>query len=81
MQAHADSEAGISQIVELKNPGSLITRSTEETSKRFLVSTAFDKPEFKIWTFDADKMQLEPHIMIRTSFTNGIRYVLETSPE
>ena len=52
-----------------------------ETDKRFLVTTAFDKPEFKIWTFDQEKCQLEPHIMIRTSFSGGIRYVLETSPE
>ena len=45
------------------------------------MTTAFDKPEFKMWTFDAEKCLLEPHIMIRTSFGNGIRFVLETAPE
>ena len=81
MEAHADSAAGISCIIELKNPGPLITRSVDTEGKRFLVSTAFDKPEFKMWTFDEAKCSLEPHIMIRTSFTNGIRFVLETAPE
>ena len=80
MEAHADSEAGISQIVELTRPGPLITRNAG-AHKKFLVTTAFDKPEFKMWTFDEEKCQLEPHIMIRTSFTNGIRFVLETAPE
>jgi len=52
MEAHCDSAAGISQIIELKNPGSLITRGASGERKKFLVTTAFDKPEFKMWTFD-----------------------------
>jgi len=71
---------GISQIRELKNPGELITRD-KNSDKRFLVTTAFDKPEFKIWTLSNDaKCELQPHIMIRTSFTYGICFVIESSP-
>jgi len=81
MEAHCDSKVGISQIIELKQPGALITRGASSENKKFLVTTAFDKPEFKMWTFDQDKCQLEPHIMIRTSFSTGIRFVLETAPE
>ena len=81
VEAHADSPAGISQIVELKQPGPLITRGVGDASTKFLVTTAFDKPEFKMWTFDESSCALNPHIMIRTSFTNGIRFVLETAPE
>jgi hypothetical protein len=81
MEAHADSKLGISQIIELKQPGGLITRGASCDEKKFLVTTAFDKPEFKMWTFDQEKCLLEPHIMIRTSFSNGIRFVLETAPE
>jgi hypothetical protein len=43
------------------------------------VTTAFDKPEFKIWTLDS-KCDLQPHIMIKTSFSEGICFVLESSP-
>jgi len=81
VEAHGDSTAGISQIVELKQPGPLITRSVSGVEKKFFVTTAYDKPEFKMWTFDTEKCQLDPHIMIRTSFANGIRFVLETAPE
>lgn len=58
----------------------MITRD-KNTDKRFLVTTAYDKPEFKIWTLSNDeKCELLPHIMIKTSFADGIRYVLESSP-
>lgn len=80
INAHEESAMGISQIRELKTPGELITRD-KNSDKRFLVTTAFDKPEFKIWTLSNDaKCELQPHIMIRTSFTDGICFVLESSP-
>ena len=45
------------------------------------MTTAFDKPEFKIWTLSNDaRCELLPHIMIRTSFADGICFVLESSP-
>lgn len=81
VDAHDGSTAGISQIVELKNPGILITRE-KNSDKRYLVTSAFDMPEFKIWTLSNDAAcELLPHIMIKTSFTEGISRVLETSPE
>ena len=43
------------------------------------MTTAFDKPEFKIWTL-VSKCDLQPHIMIKTSFSEGICFVLESSP-
>jgi hypothetical protein len=68
-------------MIELKQPGGLITRGVSAENKKFLVTAAFDKPEFKMWTFDQEKCLLEPHIMIKTSFSNGIRFILETAPE
>jgi len=62
-------------------PGPLITRDAGGSDKRFLITSTFDRPEFKIWTWESGKCELLPHIMIRTSFDNGIRYILETSPE
>jgi len=81
IDAHEGSEAGISVIQELKSPGVLITRSEAGSDKRFLITSTFDRPEFKIWSWDSVKCDLQPHIMITTSFNNGIRYILETSPE
>jgi hypothetical protein len=39
-------------MIELKQPGGLITRGVSAENKKFLVTAAFDKPEFKMWTFD-----------------------------
>lgn len=80
IDAHEGSDAGISVIQELKNPGTLITRAEAGSDKRFLITATFDRPEFKIWSWDSVKCDLLPHIMITTSLA-GIRYILETSPE
>lgn len=50
------------------------------------MTVAFDRPEFKIWTYDkmkcdVDHKLLHPHIMISTSFKDGINYILESSPD
>lgn len=81
IDAHEGSEAGISVIQELKQPGPLITRAENGNNKRFIITGTFDRPEFKIWSWDACKCDLQPHIMIATSFANGIRYIVENSPE
>lgn len=62
-------------------PGPLITRDCEGQEKRFLITATFDRPEFKIWAWESAKCELSPHIMINTSFSSGIKYILETSPE
>jgi hypothetical protein len=51
MDAHSDCKAGISAIVELKNPSYLIRgdRSPASADVRYVVTSAFDKSEFKIW--------------------------------
>ena len=52
---------------------------------QFLVSTAADKPEILIWRLQVNPqatqtISMKVHIQIKTSFTEGIKYVVQTSP-
>ena len=52
---------------------------------QFLVSTAADKPEILIWRLQvnpqaAQTINMKVHIQIKTSFTEGIKYIVQTSP-
>lgn len=86
IDAHSDCKDGISQIIELKDPSYLIRgeRITPDPEIRYLVTTAFEKPEFKIWKLKVkgqhNRPHIEFHIKIETSLT-GIRRLLQSSPE
>jgi hypothetical protein len=81
LDAHSDCKAGISAIVELKNPSHLIRgdRNPSSPDLRFVVSSAFDKSEFKIWKLQNrgqfSRPELTQHIRIVTSLT-GIKGLL-----
>ena len=52
---------------------------------QFLVSAAADKPEILIWRLQvtpqsSQPVQMKVHINIKTSFTEGIKYIVQTSP-
>ena len=92
--AHEGSAEGISSIVELGKgavdengnsllePSPLITGESEGSSDRFLVSSSRDRPEILIWRLSQKDGQIKMtiHIRISTTFDNGIKYVLQTSP-
>lgn len=83
--AHTTSKDGISAIVELKSPSPLITgepASTDESENqsKFLVTAAFDAPEFRIWKLANEGSLFKPHIKIDTSLSQGISNIIETSP-
>ena len=80
--AHENCEQGISSIVELKNPSHLIIGDKANEGDRFLVSSACDRPELLIWRLGEKdgEIKLTVHIRIATTFDNGIKYVLQTSP-
>jgi hypothetical protein len=81
LDAHSDCKAGISAIVELKNPSHLIRgdRNPSSPDLRFVVSSAFDKSEFKIWKLQNrgqfSRPEFTQHIRIVTSLT-GIKGLL-----
>ena len=52
---------------------------------QFLVSTAKDKPEILIWRLQVNPqatqtISMKVHIQIKTSFNEGIKYIVQTSP-
>jgi hypothetical protein len=51
LDAHTDCHQGISSIIELKNPSQLIVGERGPTNPdiRYIVTSAFDKNEFKVW--------------------------------
>lgn len=63
----------------------MITGDKVNDGCQFLVSAAADKPEILIW-----KLQLTPnatqivslkvHIQIKTSFVEGIKFIVQTAP-
>jgi Ca2+-binding EF-hand superfamily protein len=80
--AHDGSKEGISSILELENPSSLISGADEPGEEKYLVSTARDLPEILIWKLSVVEgaVKLAIHIKIATTFESGIKYVLQTSP-
>ena len=52
---------------------------------QFLVSAAADKPEILIWRLQVNPtatnvISMKVHIQIKTSFNEGIKYIVQTSP-
>jgi len=87
MDTHSDCKAGISSIKELKEPSYLIRgeRKEADPNTRYVITSAFDKNEFKIWKLvnKHEKFQRPEftfHIKISTSLS-GISAVLQSTPE
>lgn len=87
MDTHSECTAGISSIVELKNPSYLIRgdRREADPNVRFVVTAAYDKNEFKIWKLinrheKYNRPEFTFHIKISTSLP-GISKVLHSTPD
>jgi Ca2+-binding EF-hand superfamily protein len=84
INAHPDSQYGITVITPLVSPSELITneRAVGEDGANFIVTAAGDQKVFKIWktVFTAFNFDMQMHIMIHTSLDNGIHYMLQTGP-
>ena len=87
MDTHSDCKAGISSIKELTNPSYLIRgeRKEADPSTRYVITSAFDKNEFKIWKLvnfheKYKRPEFTFHIKISTSLS-GISAVLQSTPE
>lgn len=75
--AHPESDAGISEILELKTQSELL-RGPEGNFKLIATSSAGAK-EFRLWKLDLTACTLQPYLKIETTLTNGIKYLLETT--
>jgi len=87
MDTHSDCKAGISSISELTNPSDTIRgeRRDPDPSIRFVITSAFDKNEFKIWKLvnrheKFQRPEFTFHIKISTSLS-GISNVLQSTPD
>ena len=84
--AHADTELGLSAIVELREPSYLLRgeRKDPDPATKYIVTACFDCPEFKIWKMKLrgphNRPEFNFHLKIQTSLT-GISKVLQTTAE
>ena len=63
----------------------MITGDKVSDGCQFLVSTAADKPEIFIWKLQLTPaaqqvVQMKVHIQIKTSFLEGIKFIVQTAP-
>ena len=82
IDAHPGSSQGVSQIFKLRNPSPMVMLDKGDENCSFLVSSAADKPEILIWRMQVQggNVVMKVHIQIKTSFTEGIKYIIQTSP-
>lgn len=74
--AHPESDAGISAIIELKTQSELLRGSGGDFK---LIATASEgAKEFRLWKLDLQNATLNPYLKIETTLTGGIKYLLET---
>ena len=81
IDAHPGSEKGISNIIKLEDPSPMIVGDKVDDDTEILVSSAADQADIVIWRLEKKpgKIQLNSYIKINTSFTDGIKYILQTS--
>ena len=83
--AHDESPLGISSIVELKEPSYCLRgeRTAADPEVRYIVTSCFDRPEFKMWKMQVAGPKGRPeftfHLQIQTSLT-GISRILQSTP-
>jgi len=82
INAHPNSEAGISNVIKLVDPSPMIVGDKLTPDTEILVSTAGDQENILIWrlTRESGAIKLNSYININTSFTDGIKYIVQTSP-
>jgi hypothetical protein len=76
IEAHPDSQQGISQMVEILSQSPLI-RGKIPKEMKILATTAFDSNSICLWKLNTQKAELEPFFKIDTSLA-GISHLLET---
>ena len=77
--AHPESDLGISAILELQTKSELLRGAPKEEDNFKLIATASEgAKEFRLWKLHMATAQLFPYLKIETTFTGGIKYLLET---
>lgn len=82
--AHPESAAGISVIMEIKSQDPLIRgealKDGEVSKFKLLATASLGAKEFRLWHLMLDTKELQPYLKIETTIEGGIKYLLETQP-
>lgn len=80
-QAHPESDAGISSILELQTQSELLRGEPLATSQNIkLIATASEgAKEFRLWKLNLDNQTLHPYLKIETTISGGIKYLVEST--
>ena len=76
--AHPESTAGISEILELKTQNELLRGTSDDDSFKLIATSSEGASQFRLWKLNLQNQELSPYLKIETTFTNGIKYLLET---
>lgn len=76
--AHPESSAGISAIIELKTESCLLRGPSDDHSYKLIATASEGAPQFRLWKMNVEQKELLPYLKIETTFVNGIKYLLET---
>ena len=77
-EAHPESQAGISAIIELKSNSPLLRGENDDPAFKLIATASEGAPQFRIWKMHREQRELIPFLKIETTFVNGIKFLLET---
>ena len=76
--AHPESDAGIGAIQEIKSKSPLLRGPNDDPSFRLIATASLGAPQFRLWRLNSKTRELNPYLKIETTFTEGIKFLLET---
>jgi hypothetical protein len=76
--AHPESDAGISAIIELKTQSELLRGQGSGSDFKLIATASEGAKEFRLWKLEMSTSTLHPYLKIETTLSSGIKYLLET---
>lgn len=81
--AHPESEAGISAILELTSQSELLRGEPFDANAplefKLIATASAGAKEFRLWKLHMETQVLYPYLKIETTITDGIKYLCESS--
>jgi len=81
--AHPESEAGISAILELTSQSELLRGEPFDANAplefKLIATASAGAKEFRLWKLHLETQVLYPYLKIETTITDGIKYLCESS--
>lgn len=81
--AHPESNAGISSIIEIKSESPLLrgepSKDAAPDSFKLIATASAGAKEFRLWHLIKETCELKPYLKIETTIEGGIKFLLETA--